>query len=127
MAIFKDSDPVPNKFTIEMGQLIKLAREEVGLSQDELSKLIFRRRETLSMIENGRSEVGTITLARIAAHTEKPLTYFFPKHAKREIKEEALSTEEQMLLNEFRNIPDEKLQEIAIRQVKSLTDSDRVP
>jgi len=124
MAFFKDADPVPNKFTIMMGNLIQAAREEVKLSQEELSELIFRRRETLSVIENGHSEVGAITLARIAAHTNKPLSYFFPKFAKNEITEGDLTSEEQELILEFRRLSDDKSKNVAIKQVKILADSE---
>lgn len=124
MSIFSDKDPVPNKFTVEMGKLIQQAREDSGLSQGELADRIFRRRETLSIIENGRSEVGAITLARISAHTNKPLSYFFPEFAKTEITEGDLSSLEQQLLLEYRRIADDKKQEIAIKQVKILADSE---
>lgn len=125
MAFFdKFSHPIPNKFTIAMGELIKKAREESGLSQDDLAKLIFRRRATLSVIENGKSEVGTITLARIAAKTSKPITYFYPKFAKADMVEEKLSSEEQEILLEFRKILDTKTQQIALKQVKLLAEID---
>jgi transcriptional regulator with XRE-family HTH domain len=125
MAILKDTgDPIPNKFTIAMGELIKKAREEARLSQDELAQRIYRRRETLSVIENGRSEVGTITLAAIAANTGKPLTYFYPKFAKHDIVEEQLSSEEQEILLEFRRIGEAKTQQMALGLVKQLADAD---
>ncbi len=125
MAILKDAgEHVPNKFTIAMGELIKTAREEARLSQEELAQRIYRRRETLSVIENGRSEVGTITLAAIAANTNKPLTYFYPKFAKEDLVEEQLSSEEQEILLEFRRIADAKTQQMAIGLVKQLANID---
>jgi transcriptional regulator with XRE-family HTH domain len=68
----------PNDFTIEMGKLIKTAREGLGLTQNELAKKINRRPETLSLIENGKSEIGVLTLSLLALELNKPVTYFFP-------------------------------------------------
>ena len=56
----------PNEFTIGMGKLIKKAREESKISQAELAKNINRRPATISDIENGKSEIGILTLVLLA-------------------------------------------------------------
>ncbi len=53
---------VPNKFTIKMGELIRNAREDSGLSQRELAELIYRRQAALSDMENGKMEPNASTL-----------------------------------------------------------------
>jgi len=107
-----------------MGNLNQKDREEANLNQGDLAKLVFLRRETLSVMENGRSEVGSITLSRIAAHTNKPLSYFFPKFAKNEIIEANLPSREQEILLEYRRILDKKSKEIALKQIRTLADID---
>jgi transcriptional regulator with XRE-family HTH domain len=69
----------PNDFTIQMGQLIKKAREEKGISQTELAKNLNRRPATISDIENGKSEISVLTLVAFAIELNKTITYFFPE------------------------------------------------
>lgn len=118
----KDKDNIPNKFTLEMGRLIKNAREEKGLSQKKLAEKAYRRRETISLIENGKSEVGTLTLTYIASALEKPLIYFFPDFSTRKLQEDSLSAEEQELLAHFRRIVEDPNVVTALNQIKSLAD-----
>lgn len=69
----------PNQFTISMGQIIRKAREERGMSQAELAKETKRRPATISDIENGKSEIGVLTLVLFAIVFSKPISYFFPE------------------------------------------------
>lgn len=69
----------PNEFTVEMGKFIRKAREDAGLSQAEFAKKTNRRPATISDIENGKSEIGVLTLALFVITLEKPLSYFFPE------------------------------------------------
>ncbi len=68
----------PNDFTIGMGGLIRQAREDKGLSQADLAKVLNRRQGTISDIENGKSEIGILTLVQFAVELKKPISYFFP-------------------------------------------------
>ena len=68
----------PNEFTFGMGQLIKKAREERGMSQTEFAKQTKRRPATISDIENGKSETSVLTLVLFAITLNKPISYFFP-------------------------------------------------
>lgn len=69
----------PNEFTIEMGKFIRKAREDAGFSQAEFAKKTNRRPATISDIENGKSEIGVLTLALFAITLQKPISYFFPE------------------------------------------------
>ena len=69
---------VPNEFTYEMGKLIKAAREEKGLSQTELAEKLSKRQATISDFENGKIEIGILTLVQIAIVFGKPISYFIP-------------------------------------------------
>jgi len=52
------------------------AREERGMSQEELARFIYRTRVTVSDMERGRVRVSTQDLALIGAGLEKPITHF---------------------------------------------------
>jgi len=69
---------IPNEFTLEMGKLIKAAREEEGLSQTELAEILSRRQATISDFENGKIEIGILTLVQLAIVFGKPISYFIP-------------------------------------------------
>jgi transcriptional regulator with XRE-family HTH domain len=118
------SEPRPNKFTIYLGNQIQKARLEAGLSQEELSNFIYKRRATVSDIENGKGEVDASTLTLLAHILNKPLGYFYPPYLYQEIKQEDLSPLENELLIYFRQIVDDTLQEAVIKQVKVFSDFD---
>lgn len=62
-----------------MGQLIRAARLEAGMSQDVLAeKLGDISRQSLQKYETDRVQVSSDMLGRIAAIVKKPMTYFFP-------------------------------------------------
>jgi transcriptional regulator with XRE-family HTH domain len=107
-----------------LGDAIRKAREEKGISQDNLAKLISTRRATLSDMENGKTEPDTITLADLAKYLEKPLSYFYPPFIYNEIKQEDLTPLEEELLIHYRQIWDDNLKRIAIHQVKVLAEFD---
>lgn len=69
----------PNEFTVEMGKFIRKAREDAGLNQADFAKKTNRRPATISDIENGKSEIGVLTLALFAIILQKPISYFFPE------------------------------------------------
>ncbi len=70
---------IPNEFTIEMGKLIRAAREEEGLSQTELAEKLSKRQATISDFENGKIEIGILTLVQLAIVFGKPISYFIPE------------------------------------------------
>ena len=117
-------EPRPNKYTIFLGNQIQKARLEAGLSQEELSEYIYKRRATVSDIENGKGEVDASTLALLAHILKKPLGYFYPPYLYQELKQEDLSPLENELLLQFRKIVDDTLQEVAIKQVKAMGEFD---
>jgi transcriptional regulator with XRE-family HTH domain len=117
-------EPRPNKFTIYLGNQIQKARMEAGLSQEELSNFLQKRRATVSDIENGKGEVDASTLAILAHVLEKPLGYFYPTYLYQEIKQEDLSYLENELLIYFRQIVDDTLQEVVIKQIKVMSEFD---
>ena len=74
----KNELEIPNEFTEEMGKLIKKAREEKGFNQSQLAEKLSRSQATISDIENGKIEIGILTLVQIAMVFHKPISYFIP-------------------------------------------------
>jgi transcriptional regulator with XRE-family HTH domain len=70
---------IPNEFTLEMGKLIRAAREEKELSQTELAEKLSKRQATISDFENGKIEIGILTLVHLAIVLGKPISYFIPE------------------------------------------------
>ena len=122
--IFGNQHVRPNSFTIEMGKLIRQAREEKGYSQSTLATKIGMRRATLSEIENGKNEPNASELTYLAAHLAKPLTFFFPKRLRSQITQEDLSPEELELLSHFRELWDTSIMKVGIGLIKSLSEYD---
>src|SRR5688500_1751539 len=114
----EQQDNKPNKFTIYMGNSLKQAREEAGLSQADLAPKIYRRRATLSDIETGKADVDAGTLWLLSAILKKPLSYFYPPYARENMTPEEMGALEHELLMHFIAIRGEELQKLAIDLVK---------
>ena len=118
--ILAEKESKPNKFTVSMGKLIRQARTEAGLSQEELAKVLYCRRATISDIETGKSEVTSSQLPLLAASLDKPIGYFFPDWIKREVPPDEMTPEEKEMVIAMRLIWNARLQKAAIQQVKAL-------
>jgi len=68
----------PNVFTVELGKLIKKAREEKGISQKQLAENLSRRQATISELENGKNEIGILLLVLLSLELNKPISYLIP-------------------------------------------------
>lgn len=116
----EQEEPKPNKFTIYMGEAIRKARVEEGISQEDLARRIYRRRATLSDIETGKADVDAGTLWLLSAYLRKPLSYFYPPYARQNIRPEEFGELEHELLMHFIRIRAENLQKLAISIVRTL-------
>ena len=114
----------PNKFTVAMGRLIRQAREERGMSQEQLAEAIYRSRPAVSEMESGKMEPDASTVLMLAFALEKPIPYFFPPPYGPYHAPEANTPLEQELILLFRSLPDESLQRAAIRQMHALAHLD---
>jgi transcriptional regulator with XRE-family HTH domain len=117
----KDKEPLPNKFTIAMGNLIRKAREESGISQVDLAEKIYRRQASISDIENGRMEVNSTTLMQLSVTLKKPISYFFPEGWKSDLPPENLSQSEQELLIQVHRLDEEDIKRL-IAQARAIAD-----
>ena len=76
MLEYVTGEDLPNSFSVYMGKRIREAREEKGWSQQELADMIYKRRASISEIENGKMYPDVVSLTLIAANLQKPLRYF---------------------------------------------------
>ena len=111
----------PNKYTMAMGELIRKAREESGLTQEQLAEKIYRKKLAVSEMENGKVEINAWVLLYLSQALEKPISYFFPKRLLNfDPDQDKLSEMEKDLINHFRFIEYEELKRVAIDQIKAL-------
>lgn len=115
------TDPLPNDFSVSLGQLLRQARDEKGWSQDHLARLLRMRRPSLSSMETGRMVPDIIDLVRLADSLDKPLTYFIPApYRDKWLPAEETTVAEMQLLLQFRRLRDERHQRLAITQLRTL-------
>ena len=82
-----ETGKLPNKHTKAMGELIRKARIEAGLSKEELAEKINRKRLAVSEMENGKVEINAWVLPYLSGTLKKPISYFFPRIDKYEPEE----------------------------------------
>lgn len=114
-------EPLPNKFTIYMGERIRDARTQIGMSQQDLAKLIYKRQAALSDYENGNSIVNSDTLVLLAHNLNKPIEYFYPPYLLRKEDFEDLSPmEKEVIINLRYHIATDELRELVIGIIKAI-------
>lgn len=114
-------EPVPNKFTIYMGERIRDGRIEAGMSQQELARLIYKRQAALSDYENGRAIVNADTIALLAHNLNKPIEFFYPPYAFGDLKPEDLTPLEKEVITNLRyHIASDYLIKLVIDIIKSI-------
>lgn len=59
--------------TFKIGALLKLAREESGLTQEEVARLMRTKKSAISRIENHAEDIKLSTLERLASVLGKEL------------------------------------------------------
>lgn len=65
-----------HKFLTEQ---LKKARQETGLNQEEVAKILGRSQSYISKIESGQRRVDVVQLKEFAKTYKKPLDYFIKK------------------------------------------------
>lgn len=111
---------IPNEFTIELGKLVKKARDEIGYSQSKLAQKMSRRQATISDIENGKSEVGILTLVLLSLTLNKPISYFIPGSLIKHIVFEDLNPLEEEALNTLKYLEYQGDPSIALEILKTI-------
>ncbi len=111
----------PNKFTIRMGEHIRKARLETGLSQSELANYVYVSQAAISDMENGKREVSSTELLSLSHTLNKPIVYFFPEDYVREVKLDKLSPQYQELFMQAQRLSNSDLKKL-IAQARAIAD-----
>ena len=69
----KTIDSKEHKYIVEQ---LKKAREGVGLSQEEVAKILGKTQSYISKIESGQRKVDVVQLKEFAKIYQKPLDFF---------------------------------------------------
>ena len=100
---------------MELGEKLKQARLEMGLSQRQLCGERISR-NMLSLIENGAAQPSMDTLRYLAAQLEKPVSYF--------LEEDALVSSNQTLMSQARKAWSEGQWEQALKRLRDFQEPD---
>jgi len=60
----------------EVGDRIRRAREEIGLSQEQLGRFMDRSHAAISDMERGKTKLGISDLTKVARFLQKDISYF---------------------------------------------------
>jgi len=103
-----------------LGQRIRQAREQRGLSQEEFADLISRDQRAVSEYENGKRKITVTELPRFADALGMPLAYFY---------EESLEPDDldNAMLHEFHQLPSDDAKQDAIDMMRLLSKMLRHP
>lgn len=88
---------------MDIGQLLRQARQEKGLSQRQLCGDVITR-NMLSQIENGSARPSMDTLRYLAARLEKPMSYFLEEQAVSANQTVVLAAREAYARGEYRQV-----------------------
>lgn len=121
--LFSETRVVPNKFTIALGKLVRDARIEANLSQEDLADNAYFKQSSISKIERGMRSIAAEDILYLSIALNKPIGYFFDKQFTKDLGgEEVEILEEELLLQARRLSPDDLKKLIA--QAKALADLD---
>jgi transcriptional regulator with XRE-family HTH domain len=109
----------PYEYAKAMGELIRKARSEAGLSQASLANRANLRQAFISDLENGKAEASARDLIYLSQALEKPILYFFPDWTIQKAFTEHLPPELEILLINARKLPKNDIHKLII-QVKAL-------
>lgn len=124
MEFFKKSEI--NKWDKKIGEKIKQAREEAGLTQAQLGKMVYKSQGNISDYEAGRHSIAAMDLMLVAHAVGKPADFFVPHPYYAPKNYADLSLKEQELIHFIQTIGDEpretKVIDLLIEQAKRLAD-----
>ena len=69
------SRPSPEDHRAALGERLRIAREYVGLSQEEVAKHLGIPRSALSNVEAGQRKLDTLELTKLAKLYQRPITW----------------------------------------------------
>ena len=99
-----------------LGERIRQAREQRGLSQEELAALISRDQRAVWEYEQGKRRIAVTDLPTIAEALDVPLLYFYEG-------ELSATDLDHVLLKEFQRLPTLEAKRSAIEILRLYTDA----
>jgi len=96
---------------VEMGRLIRQARERISMSQEDFALAAGKDQRAMSEYENGKRKIPATELANFAAILNVPISYFYEG----DFQIDAL---DQMMLSEFHKLPTLEARQAALRIVR---------
>jgi transcriptional regulator with XRE-family HTH domain len=119
--LYSETRILPNKFTVALGKLIKDARFEAKMSQEELAERAYLKQSSISKIETGVRSVSTEDLIYLSYALNKPISYFFPKEFTEDFGHpEEIKLEEELIM-QTRRLSLDDLEKL-VAQAKALAD-----
>jgi len=103
-----------NDFDIKLGELLRSARLEAGLSQEKLADAMSLTFQQIQKYESGVNRIAASRLPELAKAVGKPVIYFFEEQEVviRDIREG-------VLLNAWRNLPSHDIKTSLINLIVS--------
>ncbi len=99
----------------ELGQRIRRAREQIGMSQETLAEQTERDQKAVSEYENGKRKLPAIALPTYARILGVPIAYFFDEDFQ-------VDGFDQLLLREFHTLVSHEDKQAAIQAVRLISD-----
>jgi transcriptional regulator with XRE-family HTH domain len=97
-----------------LGQRIRVRREQLSLSQEQLGELIDKDQRAISEYETGKRRVLAVDLPDLSRALNVPIVYFFSE----ELSESDL---DQTLLENFHHLPTQEYQHMIIRVLADIS------
>lgn len=99
---------------VELGQRIRTARDNIGMSQRDFSEAVGKDQTAISEYETGKRKVPAVELSIFANVLEVPVSYFYEG----DIQPDDL---EHILLREFRALPNTEAKQHVLQMVRALS------
>src|SRR5260221_6859515 len=76
-AMAMDRTPAPHPIDLKVGELIRLRRQELAMSQTDLAKALGLTFQQIQKYEKGTNRVSASRLSEISEALKAPITFFF--------------------------------------------------
>lgn len=83
-----------------VAEKIRISRQALGISQNELSKAVGLRRTSITNIEAGRQKIQIYTLYLISEYLNIPMYSLLPSHGKQEKDKKKLIASQKVVTSE---------------------------
>lgn len=102
--------------TAILGHRIRLARDKVGMSQEEFANAVGKDQRAISEYESGKRRIAATDLTTFARVLQVPILYFFEGTP-------GESPLDQVMLQEFHELPSDAARQAAIEVIRIFSDT----